>query len=272
MKDFKNKVVVITGGATGIGKAMADRFGAEGARVVIAARREERLQEAVAELNSRGVEARYKVCDVSDLGDMRALADFAWEVFGQVDVLVNNAGIAGAPAAVVDATPDAYRRVFDVNIFGMLNGIWAFGNRMIAQGTPAMILNVSSETGLYVPGPMMGGYSASKHAVRAISEALRLELPEHLQVGVIYPGIVQSELGGSPEMTSIGMPTDDFVNIIWPQIENGEFHIVSHPWAKDYAAENAAEIDRAFDRYAPHFEGDQKYDSKWLANQAFGRS
>lgn len=272
MKDFKDKVVVITGGATGIGKAIADRFGAEGAKVVIAARRESRLLEAVQDLTSKGVDARYKTCDVSDLDDVKALADFAWHEFGQVDVLVNNAGITGAPVAVVDATPEAYKQVFDVNIFGMLNGIWAFGNRMIAQGTPAMILNVNSETGLYVPGPMMGGYSASKHAGRAISEVMRLELPEHVEVGVIYPGLVQSELGGSPEMTSIGMPTDEFVDIIWPQIENGEFHIVSHPWAKDYAAENAAEIDRAFDRYAPHFEGDRKYDSKWLASQTVGQS
>lgn len=271
MKDFKDKIVVITGGSTGIGKAMAGRFGAKGAKVIIAARRVERLQEVVADLTARGVEARCKVCDVSDLDDMQALADFAWEQFGQVDLLVNNAGITGAPVAVVDATPEAYRHVFEVNIFGMLNGIWAFGNRMIAQGTPAMILNVSSETGLYVPGPMMGGYAASKHAARAISEALRFELPEHLQVGVIYPGMVQSELGGSPEMTSMGMPTNDFVDIIWPQIENGEFHIVSHPWARDYAAKSAAEIDRAFDRYAPHFEGDRKYDSRWLANQASGR-
>lgn len=270
MKDFKDKVVVITGGATGIGKAMADKFGAEGAKVVIAARRKERLQEAVADLTAKGIEARYKTCDVSSLEDTKALADFAWAEFGQVDVLVNNAGIGGRPVAVVDATEDDYQSVFKVNIFGMLNGIWAFGNRMIAQGTPAMILNVSSETGLYVPGPMMGGYTASKHASRAISEALRLELPKQVQVGVIFPGMVQSELGGSTEMTKVGMPAPDFIDIIWPQIENGEFYIVSHPWAKDYADENAAELAQAFERYAPHFEGDQKYDSKWLASQMVG--
>lgn len=155
MKDFKDKVVVITGGATGIGKALADRFGANGAKVVIAARREERLQEAVADLTAKGVVARYKVCNVSDLEDVKALADFAWDEFGKVDVLVNNAGTTGRPVAVLDASPDDYQGVFNVNIFGMLNGLWAFGNRMVAQGTQAMILNVSSETGLYVPGPMM---------------------------------------------------------------------------------------------------------------------
>lgn len=270
MKDFKDKVVVVTGGATGIGRALADRFGAEGAKVVIGARREDRLQEAVKDLTDNGVDARCKVCDVSSLDDVVALADYAWGEFGQVDVLVNNAGVTGAPVAVVDATEDDYQHVFKVNVFGMLNGIWAFGNRMIDQGTEAMILNVNSETGLYVPGPMMGGYSSSKHAGRAISEVLRLEVPEQVQVGVIFPGLVQSELGGSTEMTQIGMPTEKFVDLIWPQIENGEFYIVSHPWAKDYAGEAAEELAAAFDRYAPHFEGDRKYDSKWLAQQQFG--
>ncbi|MEP3329715.1 SDR family oxidoreductase [Sedimentitalea sp.] len=270
MKNFEGKVVVITGGATGIGKALVDKFGAAGAKVVIAARREERLRDAVQDLTAKGIEARYKTCDVSNFDDVKALADFAWDEFGQVDVLVNNAGITGAPVAVVDATPEAYRNVFDVNIFGMLNGIWAFGNRMIAQGTPAMILSVSSETGLYVPGPMMGGYTASKHAGRAINEALRLEVPAQVEIGVIFPGMVQSELGGSTAMTQIGMPTEEFVNVIWPQIENGEFYIVSHPWAKDYTGKNAAELAQAFDRYAPHFEGDQKYDSKWIAKQTIG--
>lgn len=270
MKDFKDKVVVITGGATGIGKAMADKFGDEGAKVIICARREERLQEAIRDLTKKGVEARYKVCDVSNLEDTKALADYAWDEFGQVDVLVNNAGIAGVLEAVIDSSEASYERVFKVNVFGMLNGIWAFGKRLIAQGTPATILSVNSEAGLYAPGPMMGSYAASKYASRAISEVLRLELPEHIEVGVIYPGMVQTELGGNKELTQVGMPTEEFIDIIWPQIENGEFHIVSHPWARDYIAENTDELARAFDRYAPHFEGDQKYDSKWLAKQTFG--
>lgn len=270
MKNFKDKVVVITGGATGIGKAMADRFGAEGAKLIIAARREERLQEAVADLKAKGIEARYKTCDVAKLDDVKALADFAWAEFGQVDVLVNNAGIPGIPEMLLDSSRESYQRVFDVNVFGQLNGIWAFGNRMIVQGTPVMILNVVSETGLFVAGPLMGAYAASKYAGRAISEILRLEMPKHVQVGAIYPGGVQSELGGSKEMTQIGMPADEFIDIIWPQIENGEFHIVSHPWAKDYVAEDTAELSKAFDRYAPHFDGDRKYDSKWLAKQMVG--
>lgn len=267
MKDFENKVVVVTGGATGIGRALAERFGAEGARVVLCARREGRLREAVEDLEAKGVDARYVVCDVSSLEQMKALADRVWSELGQVDVLVNNAGITGAPQRMIDASEEAFQQVFQVNVFGMLNGIWAFGHRLVEQGTPAMILNVNSESGLYVPGPMIGIYAASKYAGRGISEALRLEMPDHIQVSCIYPGLVQSELGGSPAMTQVGMPTDAFVDIVWPQIEAGAFHIVSHPWAKDYFGETASELSEAFDRYAPHFEGDNIYDSRWLASQ-----
>jgi NAD(P)-dependent dehydrogenase (short-subunit alcohol dehydrogenase family) len=269
MKDFKNKVVVITGGATGIGKAMADRFGAEGAKVIICARRENRLQEAVKDLTGKGVDARYKVCDVSKLEDVKALADYAWNEFGHVDVLVNNAGIGGIPEPIVDSSEESYQRIFKINVFGLLNGIWAFGKRIIEQGTPAMILNVGSEAGLYAVAPQMGSYTASKFMIRAISTTLRMEMPEHIHVGCIYPGLVQSELGGSKELTQIGMPADEYMDIIWPQIENGEFHIVSHPCGRDYFGESTEEIIKAFERYAPHYEGDNIYDSRWLAKQMF---
>lgn len=267
MKDFKDKVVVVTGGATGIGKAIADKFGAEGAKVIISARRENRLQEAVEDLTSKGVDARYKVCDVSKLEDVKALADYAWSEFGQVDVLVNNAGITGAPGPVVDLSEEHYKHVYDINVFGVLNGIWAFGKQMMEQGTPAMILNVNSETGLYTVGPYMSTYMSSKYAAKAISLSLRLEMPEHIQVSCVFPGLVQAELGGSKEFTQAGMPADEFVDMIWPQIENGEFYIVSHPWGKDYLGEESQEAIKAFERYAPHFDGDQKFDSRWLASQ-----
>ena len=83
--------------------------------------------------------------------------------------------------------------------------------------TPAMILNVHSETGLYVPGSMMSNYAASKYAGKAISESLRMEVPEYIEVGSIYPGVVQAELGGSKDLTATGMPAAELVNIIRPQ-------------------------------------------------------
>jgi len=204
---------------------------------------------------------------VTSLEDVKALANYAWDEFGHVDVLVNNAGIPGIPKTIIDSSEETFQLIFKVNEFGLLNGNWAFGKRIVEQGTPAMILNVNSESGLYVPGPMIGNYSASKYAGRAISETLRMEVPEYIQVGCVYPGLVQSELGGSKKMTQVGMPTDEFIDIIWPQIENGEFYIVSHPWGKDYIQEEAEEAMSVFDTYAPHFEGDQQYDSRGLAKQ-----
>ena len=267
MKDFKDKVVVVTGGATGIGKSIADKFGKEGAKVIIAARRENKLQNAVNDMKEKGVDAYYKVCDVSNLDDVKALADYAWEKFGQVDVLVNNAGIMGIPEMIMDSSRESFQRIFDINVFGILNGIWAFGNRLIEQGTSAMIINVNSEVGLCPPGPMGGHYVSSKFAARGIAETLRLEVPDFIQVSCVFPGMVQSELGGSEEMTQSGMSTGEFISIIWPQIVNGEFYIISHPWGKDYVAETADEIINEFNRYAPHFEGDEIYNSRQLAKQ-----
>lgn len=114
----------------------------------------------------------------------------------------------------------------------------------------------------------MGMYTASKYMGRAVSEMLRLEMPDFIHVACAYPGSVQSELGGSPAITAMGMPAKEFIDIIWPQIENDEFHIVSHSWARDYFSENAEQIINAFDRYAPHYDGDEKYDSKWIAKQS----
>ena len=267
MKDFKNKVVVITGGATGIGKAMADKFGAEGAKVIITSRRENRLQEAVNDLKDKGVDAYYKVCDVSKLEEIKAVADYAWSEFGQVDVLVNNAGVTGSPGPIVDLSEEDYKQVYSINVFGILNGIWAFGKRMAEQGTQAMIINMNSETGLYTVGPYMSTYMSSKFAAKSISLSLRLEMPEHIQVSCVFPGLVQSELGGTKEMTQAGISGQDFIDTIWPQIENGEFYIVSHPWGKDYLGEELEEALKVFERYVPHFDGDQKFDSRWLASQ-----
>ena len=269
MKDFKDKVVVITGGATGIGKAMADKFGAAGAKVVISARRENRLQEAVEDLTSNGIDARYKVCDVTDQGQVRALAEFAFYEFGHVDVLVNNAGITGQPGPTVSLNKEAYQSVLDVNVFGMLNGIWSFGERMIEQGTEAMIINVASEVGLYPVGPMMGTYTASKYMQRALTSMLKLEMPEFIEVCGVYPGLVQSELGGSTAQTAAGMPADKYMEVIWPQIENGELYVVSHPWGKDYFQETTNEVIESFSKYAPHYEGDDEFDTRAIARRMF---
>ncbi len=264
MKEFKNKVVVVTGGATGIGRELAARFGTHGAKVIICGLREDRLEEATKQLENKGIEARYKVCDVTKLDEVKALADYAWDEFGQVDVLVNNAGVLGDVKSIIDLTESEVDRVFKVNVIGVLNGIWAFAKRMIAQETPATILTVSSEAGLYYIRPESGPYHASKSAVKCMMESFNDEVPSHIHVGIIYPGIVQSEIGGGKEITTLGMPTRDFVDTIWPQIENGELHIVSHSTGAKYFSQFSETVKKSYDTYAPRYEGDEVYDLKHL--------
>ena len=137
MQDFKNKVIAITGGATGIGFGLAKALGADGAKIIIGEPRPEVLETAISELTALGIEAAASVLDVADLESVEAFAAFAWEQFGQVDMLINNAGISGGRGSIYNVDMAEARRVFDVNFFGIWHGCAAFSRRMVAQGTPA---------------------------------------------------------------------------------------------------------------------------------------
>ncbi len=149
MKDFKNKVVVITGGATGIGFGLAKRFSQEGAIVRIAGLRENRLQEAVQTLEENGVTASYQICDVTKEAGLIALEKSTRELYGSVDVLVNNAGIGGAQKSIFDISQAEIMDTLNVNYFGVWNGIRVFGKQMIAAGTPCAIYTVGSENSFF---------------------------------------------------------------------------------------------------------------------------
>ncbi|MEQ9315314.1 MAG: SDR family NAD(P)-dependent oxidoreductase, partial [Henriciella sp.] len=135
--DVKNKVVVITGGATGIGFALAKQFGADGAKIVIAEPRENRLSAAVEKLSYMDMDASFAVCDVSRLESVEALADYVWDTHGQCDVLLNNAGVGSREKRLPDVPMDEAHRIMDVNFWGVWHGCRVFGNRMKEQGTPA---------------------------------------------------------------------------------------------------------------------------------------
>ncbi len=263
MKDFKDKVVVIPGGATGIGFGFAKAFGADGANIVLAARREDRLQEAVAKLAEYGIEATYTLCDVAKPADIEALADFTWKAFGKVDVIVNNAGIMQPMNAVIDTPEDDVRRIFDINFFGVWRGSAVFGKRFIEQGTPAAIYNVGSENSLFNAAPTSAAYVATKHAVLALTEALREELPDFIDVGLICPGFVRSEIG-PPEQMAMGMATDRYVDIAMKQIKAGEFFIVSHAYNMECINARHHEIAKAYATYAPRYDGDAEFDVRTL--------
>jgi NAD(P)-dependent dehydrogenase (short-subunit alcohol dehydrogenase family) len=261
MQDFNGKVVVITGAATGIGFSLAKQFVARGADVVIAARRRERLDEAASTLIANGGEVRVFECDVTERDQVEALADFATQEFGGADVLVNNAGVGPVAATVIDARREDVQRVLDVNLFGVWNGVSVFGRRFMQQGTPAAIYNVGSENCFFNAVPKGAGYVASKHAVLAMTAALREEVPDHIEVGLICPGLVQSELARE---TSEGMDTDRYAALVMTQILAGEFFIVSHAYNIVRIRARNEEIERAFKKYAPRYEGDDEFDVRSL--------
>ena len=204
MKDFKNKVVVITGGATGIGKAMADRFGAEGAKVIISARRENRLQEAVKDLTDKGVDARYKVCDVSKLEDVKALADYAWDEFGHVDVLVNNAGITRDGLLVRMKTAD-WDAVLDTNLKGAFLCTRAVAKIMMKQRY-GRIINIASVVGV-TGNAGQANYSASKAGIIGFTKTTARELASRgVTVNAVAPGFIETDMTASlPEKAKTAM-------------------------------------------------------------------
>ena len=257
MESFSNKVVVITGSATGIGFALAGQFGADGAKLVISGLPTDDIDCAVAQLRERGITAVGKACDVTERAQVEALADFAWHEFGRVDVIVNNAGIAQPPTPLLQVDLEDFRALYEVNLFGVLHGIQVFGSRLVEQGTPAAIYNVGSENSLYPGVPSAHAYVSSKHGVLAITELLAEEMPPHVEVAVIMPGLVKSALTKSLGM---GMEADDFAAIVLRQLKAGAFYVVSHAYNRVRLDERHAAIGAALDRYAPRYEGDDEYD------------
>lgn len=261
MKDFADKTVVITGAGTGIGLALAKQFADRGARLVLAARRLSRLEEAAATLTRTGANVRITRCDVTSRQDVDQLADFAWNAFGRVDVLLNNAGVGPVQSTVIDARREDVQDILDVNLFGVWHCVSAFGKRFLAQGTPAAIYNVGSENCFFNAVPEGAGYVASKHAVMAMTMALREEVPDHIHVALIAPGLVRSELS---KETAEGMDTDAYAAIVLRQIEAGETLIVSHAYNMVRVQERFDEIERAYATYAPRYAGDDEFDVRTL--------
>ncbi len=192
MSDIKGKVIAITGASSGIGEAAARLLAERGAKVVVGARRTERLAKLVADIKAKGGDARFLAVDVTKREEVQDFADFAKAEFGRVDVLVNNAGIMPlSPMAAMKV--DEWDRMIDVNIRGVLHGIAAVLPDMKARGK-GQIINVAS-IGAHVVVPTGAVYCATKYAVWAISEGLRQENPD-VRVTVISPGVVTTELGG----------------------------------------------------------------------------
>lgn len=190
--NIQGKVVVITGASSGLGEATARHLAAQGAIVVLGARRVERIDALAAALEGGGAQALAVKTDVTDSAQVKALVDAALEKYGRVDVMLNNAGLM--PHSPLERLKvEDWDRMIDVNIKGVMYGIAAVLPHMIAQRA-GHIINMSSVAGHKVrPGSIV--YSATKHAVRVISEGLRQEVKAHgLRTTIISPGAVDTEL------------------------------------------------------------------------------
>ncbi|NPU10391.1 SDR family oxidoreductase [Bradyrhizobium sp. 83002] len=188
-----DKVILITGASSGIGAGIARELAATGARLLLGARRLDRLEALAAELRAAGGTAEVRALDVTNRADVAAFAEAARAMWGHVDVMINNAGIMPlSPMAAMKV--DEWDRMVDVNIKGVLNGIAAVLPGMLARGS-GHIINIASIGALQVV-PTAAVYCATKHAVRAISDGLRQE-NETLRVTCIHPGVVESELAST---------------------------------------------------------------------------
>ena len=263
--DIAGKVAVVTGGASGIGRGIARALAARGADVVVADVDAVRAGDVAAELARAGVRSIAVPCDVTDRASVEALADRAWSAFGRVDVLCNNAGV-GTLAQVVETPVRDAEWIFAVNVWGVIHGCQVFVPRFLAAGRPAHVLNTGSEHSVGIPVPGMGVYTASKHAVLALSDVLRRELePNGVGVSLLCPGVVRTEIwnagrnrhdrfGGRQEspaefasLLDTGMDPDDVGRIAVAGIEAGEFFIMSHREVRAVAEARCRDVMAAFD-------------------------
>jgi NAD(P)-dependent dehydrogenase (short-subunit alcohol dehydrogenase family) len=265
MEDLAGKVAFVTGGASGIGLAMARSFAAEGARVFLADIEAGALEKAEEELRAGGAEVAGVQCDVSDPASMNAAADAAIEAFGKVHILCNNAGVSPS-GALDETTPEDWKWCVGVNLMGVAHGIQALVPKIKAQGEGGHVVNTASVAGLMAL-PTIGIYAATKSAVIAISEVLRGELePFGIGVSVVCPAFVNTrlheghrnrpaELGPGPAepdafiAQSLATGTDPQVigDRVVRGIKRGDFYVFPHPDFKMGFQMRADQILQAFD-------------------------
>ncbi|MDH5671248.1 MAG: SDR family NAD(P)-dependent oxidoreductase [Myxococcales bacterium] len=256
MKEFKGTVAVVTGGASGIGLAMAQRFALEGVRLVLADIEQEALDAAVKGLQAEGHEAIGVVTDVSDLASVQALKERTLEAYGKVNILCNNAGVQVAgPSWQISI--GQWQWILGVNLWGAIHGIHVFVPQMLEQGDACHIVNTSSMSGL-VSVPMMSAYQVTKHGVVTLSESLSQELAQQkasIGVSVLCPYFVQSKLheaernrpqhlqdasnmGGQLEqaikhsvkqLVTGGIPAADVGEQVLEAIRDDQLYILTHP-------------------------------------------
>jgi NAD(P)-dependent dehydrogenase (short-subunit alcohol dehydrogenase family) len=252
MNEFKGKVAVITGAASGIGRALAERCVEEGMDVALADLRLEGLASLAEELESRGSRVLKVAVDVSDANAMQAFAQRCVSELGPVTLLFNNAGILQVGQAWGHSAPE-WQKIFAVNVMGVVNGLNAFVPGMIAEAQPGHIVNTGS-VGSLVAAPGMAQYTACKMAVRGITESLVYDLAAAgapVEVSLLCPGPVSTSISdellglkaGSEESkanTQMLAQQPDFISPeqcaqhVFNAIREGRFWIFTHPFSAHY--------------------------------------
>jgi NAD(P)-dependent dehydrogenase (short-subunit alcohol dehydrogenase family) len=252
MQDLQGKVAVITGGASGIGRAVADKAVAAGMRVVLADIEQDPLQQAVADLTEAGAEAIGVLTDVADRASVEALRDRALERFCAVHLVHNNAGI-GLGGPIWEVTEEDWRWILGVNLWGVIHGVATFTPLLLEQGE-GHIVNTASIAGLIV-APFLGPYNATKQAVVAISETLYKDLQtvaSPVGVSVLCPGFVQTRIAesdrnrpnwapdrdtmGAAEVQGVvqnlvdgGIAPDIVADRVMDAVRTNTFYVLTHP-------------------------------------------
>ncbi len=260
--DLRAKTAVVTGGASGIGRALTLRFAREGANVVVADVDAAGMEAVAAEVRGLGVKALTVTTDVSELAQVQALATRAFETFGAVHVLCNNAGVA-AWGGLESASHRDWQWVLGVNLWGVIHGIEAFVPRMITRGEPGHIVNTASMAGL-VASKGLGVYNTSKYAVVGLSETLAKDLkPYRIGVSVLCPMGVETRIresernrpvalrndraaGGEPvELIGRYLAPDAVADMVLAAIRANELYVITHDEALEPLRRRAERLERA---------------------------
>ena len=279
MQHFEDKVAVVTGAASGIGRGIARQCVAEGMKVALADIDEEGLHDLSEELTEQGASVKTFATDVRDFNSVDALAHSSQDAFGSIHLVFNNAGVMLGGYAW-ERTEDDWRWVFDVNFFGVLNGVRSFVPLLLEQGEEAHLVNTASIGGLMV-GPFLSPYIVSKHAVVALTESVYYELQtldapvgiSALCPGPISTGIVNSERIRPDDRSEkaplrsklerdfdqmlttgvqAGLDPDAVGPIVFSALRENRFWIYTHPMAEESILPRAQSILKGMNPvYAP---------------------
>jgi NAD(P)-dependent dehydrogenase (short-subunit alcohol dehydrogenase family) len=256
MQEFQDKVAVVTGAASGIGRAIAERCGQEGMKVVLADVEKPALAQAAAEMKAAGADVLAVLTDVSKSNDVEALAERTLDAFGAVHLLCNNAGVVTPSVPIWENTLNDWKWVIGVNLWGVIHGVRVFVPIMLEQGTECHIVNTASAAGLQsMPG--FGTYAATKHAVVSLSETLQIQLAEidaNINVSVLCPGMVRTRIADSQrnrpkslrnagveeaamseeicQALDAGMSPERVAGSVFDAIREESFYILTHPETK----------------------------------------